>query len=43
MRASEDGSIESDTRYPRWLKWAFRQRWIPDPVLRVLWKLGTQR
>jgi hypothetical protein len=24
-----DGRIEADSRYPRWLLWAWRQAWIP--------------
>jgi hypothetical protein len=42
MRASDDGSIESDTRVRPWLKWCFRQRWIPDVMLRLLWPFGIK-
>lgn len=36
---STDASIKSDTRYPVWLKWLSRQRWVPDWLLDIVWKI----
>lgn len=35
-----DGSIEADTRYPAWIKWAFRQSWIPEWALSFLFQFA---
>lgn len=33
---STDGRIERDTRYPAWLRWAWRQAWLPMRVVGFL-------
>lgn len=35
-RWSTDGSFESDGRYSPFLRWAFRQDWMPVWVFRIL-------
>lgn len=38
-----DGSVKADTRYPVLIKWAFRQGWVPDWALSLLFRLAFRR